>query len=154
MMLVTPIVCFILDYSLRPELNHDEVADLFSFPLEGFLTSDPSHPLFHSRFPTTVLEGHKPYHSMEDYPWFDGLPHRFHAFEAKPQPITGLTAEILIHVASIAYGRPPDYPLFAPSELPQPQLIARAIQDPKWHEFRKRWEEKKVGKAEVQKGKL
>lgn len=88
--------------SSQPELNPSEVSDLFSFPLEGFLTANPSHPVFHHPHPQAVLEGKTPYHTVEDYPWFDGRKHRFHAFEAHPQPIVGLTAEILIHVAMIA----------------------------------------------------
>lgn len=90
---------------LQPELNIDEVSSLFSFPLSGFLTSTAvAAQVFasSSRLPSAVLSGEAPYHTTEDYPWFDGLPHRFHSFEAKPQAITGLTAEILIHVAGIA----------------------------------------------------
>lgn len=86
----------------QPELNHAEVADLFSFPLEGFLTSDERAPLFHRPPPARVERGEVPYLTTEDYPWFDGKKHRYHAFEAEPQPITGLTAEILIHVAMVA----------------------------------------------------
>ncbi|GAA5971141.1 hypothetical protein JCM11641_004159 [Rhodosporidiobolus odoratus] len=120
-MLVTPIVCFVLDYSLKPELNQNEVADLFSFPLEGFLTSDARHPVLRSRFPAG-FEGDTPYHSYEDYAWYDGLPHRFHSFRAGSQPVTGLTAEILIHVASIAYGQPADFALCAPNQRAQVEL--------------------------------
>ncbi|GAA6003044.1 hypothetical protein JCM10207_001960 [Rhodosporidiobolus poonsookiae] len=154
MMLVTPIVCFVLDYSLKPELNHSEVADLFSFPLEGFLASDARHPCFSNPPSTAVASGAAPYHFSEDYPWFDGRPHRFHSFQADPQPVTGITAEILIHTASIAYGRPPDYDLHAPLEMPRADLIERATQDPKWAEFRQRWSEKRLAEEEVQKSKL
>lgn len=86
----------------QPDLNRDEVAELFSFPLEAFLTSDPHAPIFHHPPPARVEQGLVPYLTTEDYPWFDGTKHRFHAFEADPQPIVGLTAEILIHVAMIA----------------------------------------------------
>ncbi|GAA5896449.1 hypothetical protein JCM6882_001016 [Rhodosporidiobolus microsporus] len=148
MMLVTPIVCFVLDYSLKPELNPTEVSDLFSFPLEAFLTADPHHPLFHAPFPPSAQSGEVPYHYHEDYPWFDGRPHRFHSFQARPQPVTGLTAEILIHVAMVAYGRSPDYPLHAPLERPRNELIERAIHDPKWEQFRRKWDEKKREEGE------
>lgn len=104
MMLVTPVVAFMLDYSLRPLLNVDEVSSLFSFPLEAFLTASASPRIFTntSRLPPAVLSGEAPYHTTEDYGWYDRRPHRFHSFAANPQAITGLTAEILIHVASIA----------------------------------------------------
>ncbi|GAA6043602.1 hypothetical protein JCM8097_008282 [Rhodosporidiobolus ruineniae] len=155
MMLITPIVCFVLDYSLRPELNPSEVSTLFSFPLEGFLTSFPDHPIFRdSRLPSSVLAGETPYHRMEDYPWYDGRPQRFHAFEARPQAVEGLTAQMLIHVAQIAYGRPPDFPLYAPNELRQDELIQRAMQDPKWHDFRRNWVQKRREEGEEEKAKL
>ncbi|BGO92062.1 hypothetical protein NBRC10512_000793 [Rhodotorula toruloides] len=143
MMLVTPVVCFVLDYSLKPELNPSEVSDLFSFPLEAFLTANPSHRVFHHPHPDSVLEGKTPYHTVEDYPWFDGRKHRFHAFEAHPQPIVGLTAEILIHVAMLAYNRSPDFLLRAPDEMSQRDLIRRAMKEPKFHEFRRKWREKR-----------
>ncbi|BGP40805.1 8-oxo-dGTP diphosphatase [Rhodotorula kratochvilovae] len=102
MVLVTPVVCFVLDYSLKPEINPSEVSGLFSFPLEAFLTSSPTHPVFHHPHPPTVQRGDTPYHFHEDYPWFDGRQHRYHSFEASPQAVTGLTAEILVNVAMIA----------------------------------------------------
>ncbi|GAA5826453.1 hypothetical protein JCM11251_002378 [Rhodosporidiobolus azoricus] len=152
MMLVTPIVCFVLDYSLKPEINPTEVSDLFSFPLEAFLACSPNHPLFRSaspsRLPPSVLSGETPYHYHEDYPWFDGRLHRFHSFEARPQAVTGLTAEILIHAAMVAYGRKPDYPLYAPLEMPGDELIRRAMREPKWEEFRRNWGEKRKGNKE------
>ncbi|BGP16883.1 8-oxo-dGTP diphosphatase [Rhodosporidiobolus nylandii] len=154
MMLVTPIVCFVLDYSLKPEINPSEVSDLFSFPLEGLLASEAGPPVFNAPPSPAVARGEKPYHMFEDYPWFDGRPHRFHSFEARPQAVTGLTAEILIHVASIAYGRPPSFPLYAPLEMPGDELIRRAMQDPKWHEFRRKWSEKRLGKEEIRKAKM
>ncbi|KWU41324.1 hypothetical protein RHOSPDRAFT_23217 [Rhodotorula sp. JG-1b] len=156
MMLVTPVVCFNLDYSIRPDLNRDEVAELFSFPLEAFLTSDPHAPIFHHPPPARVEQGLVPYLTTEDYPWFDGTKHRFHAFEADPQPIVGLTAEILIHVAMIAR-RQPNFKLKAPGQMSQRQLILRAMQDPKWIEFRRNWRRKKTAEADKEeklKGKL
>ncbi|GAA5878532.1 hypothetical protein JCM1840_005540 [Sporobolomyces johnsonii] len=157
LVLVTPVVCFVLDYSLKPDLNPSEVSDLFSFPLEGFLVSSSSSPVFHkpTPTPTSTTDGTlpAPFHTSEDYPWFDGRPHRFHSFEARPKPITGLTAEILIHVASIAYGRPPEYELMAPGEMSQHELIQRATRSPKWNELRE--EKVRGGRGEAcAKGKL
>ncbi|GAA5933041.1 hypothetical protein JCM1841_003224 [Sporobolomyces salmonicolor] len=155
--LVTPVVCFILDYSLKPDINPSEVSNLFSFPLEGFLVSSSTSPVFHKPTPTptgpTDSIPSPPFHTFEDYPWFDGRPHRFHSFEARPKPITGLTAEILIHVASIAYGRPPEYELMAPGEMSQHELIDRATQSPTWSELRR--EKVREGRGEAcAKGKL
>ncbi|KAG0657508.1 hypothetical protein C6P46_006477 [Rhodotorula mucilaginosa] len=133
------------------------VAELFSFPLEAFLTADPHAPIFHHPPPARVEQGLVPYLTIEDYPWFDGTKHRYHAFEADPQPIVGLTAEILIHVAMIAYRRQPDFKLKAPGQMSQRQLILRAMQDPKWIEFRRNWRRKKTAEADKEeklKGKL
>ncbi|KAM0789219.1 hypothetical protein ACM66B_000063 [Microbotryomycetes sp. NB124-2] len=103
LLLVTPVVVFILDSSLKPNLNPAEVDDVFSFPLRGFLQQRGTEEVLgQSSVPPEVLHGNKPYHEHIDYPWFDNVPHRYHHFEARPKPITGLTAEILIHVAQIA----------------------------------------------------
>ncbi|TNY21024.1 NUDIX hydrolase domain-like protein [Rhodotorula diobovata] len=142
MMLVTPVVCLLLDYTLKPEINPSEVSGVFSFPLEGFLTSSSTHPVFHRPHPPTVQSGAAPYYAFEDYPWFDGRRHRFHSFETSPQAVTGLTAEILIHVAMLAYAREPDFPLYAPDQRPYDLLIKRAIRDQRWDEFRQRWRER------------
>ncbi|GAA6012905.1 hypothetical protein JCM11491_006220 [Sporobolomyces phaffii] len=158
--LVTPVVVLILDYSLKPELNSAEVSELFSFPLEGFLLATPRPPVFREP-PTVCKRAQRPYHTTEDYAWYDGKPHRFHAFEADPKPITGVTAEMLIHTAMIAYGREPEYVLRADNEMSHQELIQRALRDPRWEEVRaeqrereatrrKEWEEQ-VAKG---KGKL
>ncbi|KAK4051402.1 8-oxo-dGTP diphosphatase [Microbotryomycetes sp. JL201] len=133
LLLVTPVVVFILDSSLKPNLNPAEVDDVFSFPLRGFLQQRGTEQVLgHSSVPQEVLQGTKPYHEHIDYPWFDGVPHRYHHFEARPKPITGLTAEILIHVAQIAYDEKAEFQVYAPDEWPQKQLIERGMQDPRW----------------------
>ncbi|GAA5924017.1 hypothetical protein JCM3775_005574 [Rhodotorula graminis] len=151
MMLVTPVVCLLLDYTLKPEINPSEVAGVFSFPLEGFLTSSPTHPVFHRPHPAVVTSGAAPYYTFEDYPWFDGRRHRFHSFETSPQAVTGLTAEILIHVAMLAYAREPEFPLYASDQRPYDLLVKRALRDPRWDEFRRRWRERKAEKERASK---
>ncbi|GAA6063378.1 hypothetical protein JCM10212_000317 [Sporobolomyces blumeae] len=130
--LVSPVICLILDYSLKPDLNAAEVSRLFSFPLEGFLLAEPRSPTFRDPPPSTVGPDRVPYHVHEDYTWFKGLAHRFHSFEANPKPVTGVTAEMLIHVAMIAYGRQPEFELHAPNEMSHPELIEHAMRDPRW----------------------
>ncbi|GAA5905802.1 NUDIX hydrolase [Sporobolomyces salmoneus] len=141
--LVTPVVVFILDYSLKPELNSAEVSELFSFPLEGFLLSSPRPPVFREPPIACTQEG-RPYHTTEDYNWYDGKPHRFHSFEADPKPITGVTAEMLIHTAMIAYGREPEYELGATGEMSHPELIERAMKDPRWEQVRREQRERET----------
>ncbi|GAA5964981.1 hypothetical protein JCM3765_004815 [Sporobolomyces pararoseus] len=141
--LVTPVVVFILDYSLKPELNSAEVSELFSFPLEGFLLSEPRPPVFREP-PIACSQEGRPYHTTEDYSWYDKRPHRFHSFEANPKPITGVTAEMLIHVAMIAYGREPDFKLTAEREMPHSELIDRAMKDPRWELVREEQREREA----------
>ncbi|KAF5358626.1 hypothetical protein D9758_007740 [Tetrapyrgos nigripes] len=61
-LVVTPVVVLILDTSLRPILNHSEVASLFSHPLASFLSSDPP-------FPKETELAEVPYHTYQDYDW-------------------------------------------------------------------------------------
>ncbi|GAA5880580.1 hypothetical protein JCM16303_005438 [Sporobolomyces ruberrimus] len=141
--LVTPVVVFILDYSLKPELNSAEVSELFSFPLEGFLLSDPRPPVFREP-PKACSVDKRTYHTTEDYTWYDRKPHRFHSFESDPKPITGVTAEMLIHTAMIAYGREPEYDLRARGEMSHQELIKRAMRDPRWVEVREEQKEREA----------
>ncbi|GAA5936481.1 NUDIX hydrolase [Sporobolomyces koalae] len=145
--LVTPVVVLILDYSLKPELNSAEVSELFSFPLEGFLLDQPRPPVF--REPPSQVSSDRPYHTTEDYTWYEGKPHRFHAFEADPRPITGVTAEMLIHTAMIAYGRQPDFKLKANDEMLHAELIDRAIKDPRWEQVRIEQREREAARREA-----
>ncbi|THU97257.1 hypothetical protein K435DRAFT_722017 [Dendrothele bispora CBS 962.96] len=61
-LVVTPVVVLILDTSLRPILNHSEVASLFSHPLASFLSSTPP-------FPKEPELEEVLYHTYQDYDW-------------------------------------------------------------------------------------
>lgn len=53
--------------------------------------------------------------------------------------------------------RQPDFKLKAPDQMSQRQLILRAMQDPKWIDFRRNWRRKKTPEADKEeklKGKL
>ncbi|SCV70036.1 BQ2448_1430 [Microbotryum intermedium] len=132
LLLVTPVVVFVIDYSLKPELNADEVETLFSFPLSGFLSDKGSDPCLTNAVPREVITGEKPYHTYADYEWFDKVPSRFHSFETNHKPVTGLTAGILIHVAEIAYERRPAFGKEAPGEKSREELFEAACNDPRW----------------------
>ncbi|KAJ6621003.1 NUDIX hydrolase domain-like protein [Mycena sp. CBHHK59/15] len=110
------VVVLILDNTLRPILNAAEVASLFSHPLAAFLTSSPP-------FPTESELVEVPYHTYSDwqYPGPNGRAQtsRGHRFLTGREaggikPVFGLTAGILIHAASIAYARAPDFEVYAP----------------------------------------
>ncbi|KAJ7642346.1 NUDIX hydrolase domain-like protein [Mycena polygramma] len=104
-LIVTPVVVLILDNTLRPILNKAEVASLFSHPLASFLSSSPPFPA-----ESELVE--VPYHTTSDhtYPGPNGkrFPTRAHRFLTGREaggikPVFGLTAAILIKVASIAH---------------------------------------------------
>lgn len=124
-LLVTPVVCLLLDASLKPKINPSEVANIFSHPLYSFLTNAP--PAEHY-VPYTVTHGTKPYRLQYDIEWLKGKPYRLFRFEGRLSPIWGFTADILIHVAKIAFNREPEYERKAPGQLPRKELVRLAVE--------------------------
>lgn len=93
LLFVFPVVYFVA--SPRPagplrrlRANPQEVASIFNAPLSGFILRSEIQ------------------HSWTDVSSFMGATYRLHAFDhaSFDSPITGMTAEVLIRVASIAYG--------------------------------------------------
>lgn len=81
--------------------NPDEVAEIFNVPLATFLHLPSSSYIRETR----RNEGHKKVqHSFEDLEWLNKKLYRLHQFDSLsfPNPITGLTADILITTALIA----------------------------------------------------
>jgi coenzyme A diphosphatase NUDT7 len=82
----------ILDNTLTPLLNADEVTSLFSHPLRSFLSSDPP-------FPGDVETLEVEYHNTRDIPWEGDRNRtiRMHRFltgreTGGTKPVYGLTA--------------------------------------------------------------
>ncbi|KAI0355435.1 hypothetical protein OH77DRAFT_1424933 [Trametes cingulata] len=133
-LIVTPVVVLILDKTLRPILNRAEVTSLFSHPLASFLHSDPPFAL-----EPEMLE--LKYHTYVDID-SNTIPGkiRMHTFltgreAGGTKPIFGLTAAILIKVATIGYGREPDFEPYAPGQPTTQQRIAHALRhDPVFRE--------------------
>ncbi|KAJ7193667.1 NUDIX hydrolase domain-like protein [Mycena pura] len=126
-LVVTPVVVLILP--VYPILNTAEVAELFSHPLAAFLSSTPPFPA-----EPELIEA--PYHTTSDwtYPGPNGLPRtaRAHRFLTGREaggikPVFGLTAAVLIHAASIAHARAPDFEVAPPDALTGPARIAWAL---------------------------
>jgi len=91
MISVRPIVGEIMNRDFKPVINEDEVAEVFTAPLEMFLEDDGRH-----RF--------------DDWAWPNAeRAIRVHYFDYKGRVIWGLTAAILIRVASRVYGREPAF---------------------------------------------
>ncbi|CCM00476.1 uncharacterized protein FIBRA_02510 [Fibroporia radiculosa] len=123
-LIVTPVVVLILDNTLRPILNTPEVASLFSHPLISLLHSDPP-------FPTEPQMLEMEYHTYSDINSSVGT-YRVHRFltgreAGGTKPIFGLTAGILIRVATIGYGRAPDFEVDAPGQPCWNERIAYSL---------------------------
>ncbi|ETW82894.1 hypothetical protein HETIRDRAFT_54650 [Heterobasidion irregulare TC 32-1] len=120
-LLVTPVVAYLDDASLLDELqaSDEEVEHIFDHPLEGLL--DPTISRKESLVP--IGGEHWPYetelHNTSDNHFAllgDSL-YRMHRFRTTASPIKGLTSDILIFTAEIAYEREPAYERWAPGQL-------------------------------------
>ncbi|UZJ56953.1 hypothetical protein CBS101457_006273 [Exobasidium rhododendri] len=114
-----------------------EVSSIWSYPLRSFLASEPPRqirkggtyqdssdqegkPLTKLSDPRQV-DTHRlpqePFRTYSDVPWLLKGHYRLHRFRTSHQLIKGLTADVLIHVAALAYGPPfPSFPVFSPSQ--------------------------------------
>ncbi|KDR84421.1 hypothetical protein GALMADRAFT_111732 [Galerina marginata CBS 339.88] len=125
-LIVTPVVVLILDNTLRPILNSDEVASLFSHPLASFLSSDPPFP----SEPDTL---EVPYHKSFDFKSGQAAQaFRMHQFLTGREaggikPVFGLTAAMLIRTATIGYAREPDFEVNLPHAPTTEERIAWAL---------------------------
>ncbi|OWZ66418.1 hypothetical protein AYX14_02900 [Cryptococcus neoformans] len=66
------------------------------------------------------------FHSIEDRIGTTGG-YRMHRFRTKRTPIKGLTSDVLIHAASVAYGSPPAFGQFAPNQPPFSSAISNVV---------------------------
>ncbi|KAI9103327.1 NUDIX hydrolase domain-like protein [Phlyctochytrium arcticum] len=112
-LLVTPVVG-IIPRDFEPVPNPEEVAECFNVPLHIFL---------HSQSDRTK-------HEYIDIRWRNGVWRR-HAFwwrdaHGKEFKIWGLTADILIQVAQIAYGRKAEFEVSAPDQ-PHIEYLIEAL---------------------------
>ncbi|KAJ7109615.1 NUDIX hydrolase domain-like protein [Mycena crocata] len=123
-LVVTPIVALLTDASIVSTLkaSQDEVAHIFSHPLEAIL--DPT--IMDARKETLVSRGSEDwiyeteFHNTTDsvVAVLGNAMYRMHRFRSTASPIKGLTADILMHIAEIAFGRSPEYDRWA---IGQPQ---------------------------------
>ncbi|KAG6817762.1 hypothetical protein H0H93_007027 [Arthromyces matolae] len=118
---VSPVVAVLTRPSLLTELKAEEseVACIFTHPLRAVL--DPTV----AKSETLVAVGSEdwPYevelYSTSDspVPLLDNMMYRMHRFRSSASPIKGLTADLLIKSAKIAYGHDPTYEQYAPGQL-------------------------------------
>ncbi|CAD6969483.1 unnamed protein product [Tilletia controversa] len=126
-----------------PSLNPNEVDALFSLPFKAFLNHNPSQalraqlklpvvpsPKDLDDMPRNEVSGPSDWHTCRDILWLGGHRVRRHTFWDARNPVRGLTSDILIHAASIAYKTQPDFSLNAPGQLSQAELIKLAFLGP------------------------
>lgn len=122
---VHPVVA-VVPRDFRPRPNPDEVAEAFSMPLSAFLERrNHLHWDFEGEAEeekggggedeaSTAPPSKRP---RSDEPATRGPKLRMHSFSTVDgkQVVWGLTAEVLVRVARLAYGRPPEFDLLAKS---------------------------------------
>ena len=142
-LVVTPFVVFLTDHTIQPHLNPSEVDSLFSLPLVSFLYHNPPRPLRRSlhlpptpdpealrHMPANEVSPISDWHTCRDILWLGGHRIRRHTFWDERNPIRGLTSDILILAAEIAYGERPQFSLTSPAQPSQADLIKLAFSSP------------------------
>ncbi|EED79104.1 predicted protein, partial [Postia placenta Mad-698-R] len=129
---VRPVVALLTDLSVLEQLkaNEDEVAWIFDHPLEALL--DPS---IASKGPLAEKGSeHWPYeeelHNTDDrvLAFLGGATYRMHRFRSSTSPVKGLTAEILMTVAEVAYDKKPVFERYAPRQMSTFEGILNALE--------------------------
>ena len=131
-MLVHPVV-FYLPHGekvlQRLLASPDEVDAIWSTRLDSFLASSPPAHI-QLAHPNTV-DTHRPpqtaFRTYTDIPWL-GATYRLHRFRSPQQLIKGLTADALIQVASLAYGRAPAFQVHAPDQKSWAAMVHIIVQ--------------------------
>ncbi|KAH9955375.1 NUDIX hydrolase domain-like protein [Lactifluus volemus] len=128
MVVVTPVVAFLDDLSVLEELRAapGEVAHIFDHPLEALL--DPE--LVRKEALVLLDSEHWPYeeelHNFTDALWLGSI-YRLHRFRSTASPVKGLTADILMEIANIAYARDAAFERWGPGQLKSFEEIQQAI---------------------------
>ncbi|ESK86612.1 nudix hydrolase [Moniliophthora roreri MCA 2997] len=131
-----PVVAFLEDPSVLQVLQpcEGEVDRIFTWPLEGVL--DPENVL--SNEEGLAVAGsedwpfnEKEFHKYEDtlVPVLNNTSYRYHRFRSAASPLTGLTADVLIHLAQIAFApRHTSYVRAAPDQPLGYDLVLEILQ--------------------------
>jgi hypothetical protein len=123
-LLVTPVVCLLLDSTIAPVLNTAEVSNIFSHPLAAFLSDESPDEHY---VPPTVAHGTRPYRMQYDVTWLKGRPYRLFRFEGRKAPIWGFTADICIHAAMVAFATEPTFERKAKGQMKRRELVQTAM---------------------------
>lgn len=126
---VTPVVALLDDVSILDGLHAapGEVAHIFDHPLEALL--DPELARDEKLVPVGSEDW--PYeaelYNFTDGPWM-GTTYRMHRFRSTASPVKGLTADILLATARIAYAREPVFQRWGPGQLKTYAEVQRAVE--------------------------
>ncbi|KAK7454508.1 hypothetical protein VKT23_011262 [Stygiomarasmius scandens] len=118
---VSPVVAFLSDNSILEQLipNPGEVDRIFDHPLEAIL--DPQIVKNERLVPIGSEDWpyeHELYNNDDRIvPVLGNTAYRMHRFRSVASPVKGLTADILINVAEIAYSRSTAYERYAPGQV-------------------------------------
>ncbi|KAH7106447.1 NUDIX hydrolase domain-like protein [Auriculariales sp. MPI-PUGE-AT-0066] len=135
-LLVVPVVALLTDpplvAALQRTLNAEEVDALFIHPLHAVL--DPTVAAAPGIELSKIGGQDWPYtdelYNTNDVQWFrPGWNYRMHRFRTTHSPIKGLTADILLQVAQIAYDRPPTFERNAPDQHPFSEMITAIVRE-------------------------
>ncbi|KAH9481727.1 Nudix hydrolase 11 [Psilocybe cubensis] len=130
--LVTPVVAFLSDNRLLSTLRaaEAEVSQIFSHQLEAILDPSlakhgPLVPIGSEDWPYET----EVYNTSDSVvPMLDNTVYRMHRFRTSASPIKGLTSDILIKIAEVAFARPTKYGRYAPSQLKNIVDIVKAVE--------------------------
>ncbi|KAG0152323.1 hypothetical protein CROQUDRAFT_102846 [Cronartium quercuum f. sp. fusiforme G11] len=126
LLIVYPIIYVLLrpaaEFLPRLVANEDEVANIFHWPLQDLIRLDSSK--------TGNLDLSNSAYTYRDVRWMNSKPYRWHSFshDSMPSPITGLTADILITVATLAFNVKFEA-MKAPGQEDWPILIKWALEN-------------------------
>ncbi|KAH9838694.1 uncharacterized protein C8Q71DRAFT_704772 [Rhodofomes roseus] len=129
---VRPVIALLGDLSLLDKLkaNEAEVAHIFDHPLEAII--DPILALKESLVGkgSTDWPYEEDLHNTDDrrLAFLGDATYRMHRFRSTASPIKGLTAEILMTVAEVAYARPPTFERYAPEQMTDFTAVLRALE--------------------------
>ncbi|PWN88983.1 hypothetical protein FA10DRAFT_134000 [Acaromyces ingoldii] len=147
-LLVHPVIYFLPPRSAYKTLSSlspspDEVDLVWSYPLRALLSSKmpttipaagssaSERPLFARLSDPSSVDRHRPpqetFRTYSDVPWLLAGHYRLHRFRSPHQLVKGLTADVLIHCASLAYDCPPRYAAFSPDQASWDDCVAYLV---------------------------
>ncbi|KAL0574687.1 hypothetical protein V5O48_007272 [Marasmius crinis-equi] len=130
MLVVTTVVALLTDVSVLGNLkpSENEVSRIFSHPLEALLNPElvRNDPLALPGSEDWIYEPEL--HHTSDSAHGKLNMYRNHRFRSVGSPIKGLTSDILIKVAEIAYARKTEYERYAPGQIHGYDALTKFLQ--------------------------